>query len=170
MASRTQSLWSVNNVFSTTALIYTSIIVALSTYIIVFHLDNLVYHTSSAYTPMRDKIISRMKNDSHEHWTTKGKQFATFQPKHERLRPSEWWVLLFSVKTLFTSLYRFLLRKPKPANGDPETCPKVIVVSSEDGAISRKANAGTHNKEEISFTAAAVTPSSDSYQPPAWEL
>jgi hypothetical protein len=63
---------------------------------------------------MRDNIISRMKIDSNEHWANKGKQFAAFQPKHERLRPSEWWILLFCVQVLYKSLFRFTRRKPTP--------------------------------------------------------
>jgi hypothetical protein len=148
-------------------LIYASIVVGLSTYIIVFHLNTLVHQTSSAYTPVRDKIISRMKNDSDEHWASKGKQFAAFQPKHERLRPSEWWILLFWLQSLFTSTRRLLLRNPEPASADTASSPAIVDIGDEGGAASRGAEQSTRVKAERCTTTAALGLSSDSDQLPA---
>lgn len=144
-------------------------VVGMSTYVIVFQLNNLVYHTSSTYNPMREMIITRMKNDSREHWASKGKQFATLQPKHETLKPSEWWILLFGAQIIFTSLYRLLFHKYELDSTDTEAPPETLAGSDGTGAFPKEPEIITHATEEPPATFTAFSTSSDSSQSPAPE-
>ena len=94
------SLWSVNVMFSTNALLATVILVGCSTYFLVLNINTIVRTTSSVYERQKRPVITAMKGDQAERWKTRAKRFEVFRPKHKRVRPSEWLVLLY------------LLRKP----------------------------------------------------------
>lgn len=147
------------------ALIYTSILVGVSTYIIVFHLNSLVQQTSAAYTPIRSEIIYRMRNHDNDHWASKGKQFATFQPKHERLKPSEWWILLFWIQDLFTSLYRFLLRKPELGHTDTGPSPEVLIIGDHDESAMEATEKYLPTKSSTSIQAVTLPPETSQRNP-----
>jgi hypothetical protein len=135
---------------------YTSIVVGISTYIVIFHLNSLVYQASSVYAPMRNKIIFQMKYHGEGHWASKGRQFTTFQPKHDRPRPSEWWILLFWVGNLFSSLYRFVLRRPRLAHTNTKTFDGIVFIGDPDEAAPEREGTSTSIKEEASTTTMEV--------------
>jgi hypothetical protein len=115
-------------------LIYTSIIIGVTTYIIVFHLNSLTYQTSVTYTPIRNKIINEMKHSVEEHWASKGSQFAAFRPKQERKKPSEWWITIFWIRQLYLTTYRFLLCRPAQEHSATNTIPHITVIDDHPKA------------------------------------
>ena len=96
--------------FSTKTLIYTIIIIGLTTYAIVFNLNNLVLQFSRSYQSLRDRLVSQMKEvkDESRFWTEKGERFDVFRPQHEKPHPSEWWIVIFLTRTLFVKVSGFL--------------------------------------------------------------
>lgn len=92
--------------FSTTTLIYTIIIIGLTTYAIVFNLNNLVLQFSRSYQSLRDHLVSQMKEvkDESEFWKEKGERFDVFRPQHEKPHPSEWWIVIFLTRALFVKI------------------------------------------------------------------
>ncbi|MCJ1310262.1 hypothetical protein MMC25_003924 [Agyrium rufum] len=91
------SLWSVNDMFSTKALIVTICLVGGFTYLVVLNINTLVRTSSSVYERRKRPIINAMKAEQGEDWKTRGRRFEVFRPRHERLRPSEWLVLWYLV-------------------------------------------------------------------------
>lgn len=84
--------------WSSKILIYTIIIVAFSTYLVVSNLNNIVTQSSRAYEPIRRRLISSMRRNpkhSWNFWPEKGERFDVFTPRHEKAHPSEWWIVFF---------------------------------------------------------------------------
>jgi hypothetical protein len=139
-------------------------LVGLSTYIIVFHLNNLVYQTSSAYAPIRKSIITQMKDDSREHWASKGNQLAIFQPRQETSRPSEWWILAFGLQSILASFTRLPFREKEPANNDTEASPAAIITSDGNGGFTNEAEITAEELSAVAATASGT--SSDNNETP----
>lgn len=90
------SVWSINNtIFSMRALIITVILVGIGTYLVVFNLNNFVGLCARFYDRRKRGIIKLMKEDEDMAWSEQGKRFEGARPKQERLKPSEWMILLF---------------------------------------------------------------------------
>ena len=92
-----QSLWSVNDQFSMTALIYVVIIVALVTYFIMFNINSLAQGFGHVYGNKKRYIVRAMKRDRNEAWKQRGQRFEVFRPKHDSPEPSEWYVPLYAL-------------------------------------------------------------------------
>ena len=45
-----------------------------------------------------------MTRDEDSNWSEAGKRFATFQPKHEKMKPSDWMLGLFVLREIFRGL------------------------------------------------------------------
>ena len=93
----TTSLWSVNEKFSTTVLIYVIIIVALSTYFVMFNINSLARGFDGVYGFRKRSIVRAMKKDRSEKWKVRGKRFEVFRPKAENPEPSEWYIPLYAL-------------------------------------------------------------------------
>jgi hypothetical protein len=92
-------LWSINDsIFSLRALVVVAILVGISTYLIVFNLNNIASSCSRVYHKRKRKLIEQMRTDPA--WSELGKRFDTFQIKHERAKPSEWTLVLFQIRKL----------------------------------------------------------------------
>jgi hypothetical protein len=92
------------------------IIVGLGTYFVVFNLNNVVNFCNRIYDKRKKKLIAQMKQDPDNRWSEQGQRFATFKPKQENFKPSEWVIGLFIIHKItkwftFRGLFR---RKPKP--------------------------------------------------------
>jgi len=112
-----QSIWSVNDTtFSLKALLIAVILVGLGTYLIVFNLNNMVNFCNRVYDERKDKMIEQMKQDVDMRWKQQGDRFATFKPKQETLKPSDWVLGLFVLHRLTQWLrFRGVLRsRPEP--------------------------------------------------------
>ena len=92
-----QSLWSVNDQFSMTALIYVVILVALGTYLIMFNINGLAQGFGRIYDKKKKHIVRAMKSDRHEAWKQRGQRFEVFRPKHESPEPSEWYIPFYAL-------------------------------------------------------------------------
>lgn len=93
----TTSLWSVNDQFSMTALIYVVIIVALVTYFIMFNINSLAQGFGRIYDNKKKRVVRAMKRDRNENWKRRGQRFEAFRPKHESPEPSEWYIPLYAL-------------------------------------------------------------------------
>ncbi|CAF9941909.1 MAG: hypothetical protein ALECFALPRED_009380 [Alectoria fallacina] len=93
----TTSLWSVNDQFSMTALIYVVIIVALVTYFIMFNINSLAQGFGQAYNNKKKYVVRAMKRDRNEAWKQRGQRFEVFRPKHESPEPSEWYIPFYAL-------------------------------------------------------------------------
>ncbi len=93
-----QSLWSVNDQFSMTALIYVVIIVALITYFIMFNINSLAQGFGRVYDNKKKRIVRAMKRDRDEGWKQRGQRFEVFRPKHESPEPSEWYIPFYVLR------------------------------------------------------------------------
>jgi hypothetical protein len=111
-----QSLWSINNMFPLSTLIYTAIIVGLSTYLIVFNLNNLVHEISTLYNSLRSRLVDSMKakEAESEFWFEMGNRFGVFKPQHEKASPSEWWLVLYLFRTGAMGALRLVFRPWAP--------------------------------------------------------
>lgn len=92
-----QSLWSVNDQFSMTALIYVVIIVALVTYFVMFNINSLAQGFSRVYDSKKKYIVRAMKRDLNEGWKQRGQRFEIFRPKHDSPEPSEWYIPFYAL-------------------------------------------------------------------------
>lgn len=97
MLTSLQSLWSVNDQFSMTALIYVVIIVALVTYFIMFNINSLAQGFGRVYDNKKKCIVRAMKRDRNEAWKQRGQRFEVFRPKHESPEPSEWYIPFYAL-------------------------------------------------------------------------
>ena len=91
------SLWSVNDSFSFTVLIYVIVIVALSTYFIIFNINSLAQGISQIYNVKKKNIVRIMKRDRNGSWRLRGHRFEVFRPKHDNPEPSEWYIPLYAI-------------------------------------------------------------------------
>ncbi|KAH8801460.1 hypothetical protein F5884DRAFT_684657 [Xylogone sp. PMI_703] len=91
------AIWSINESYSTSAFAITSILVALGTYFLVANLENLVVKVKYFYGSFKTPIVSRMKLHNETIWKAKGENFSRFSPVREKVKPSEWYILLFLV-------------------------------------------------------------------------
>ncbi|KAE9366544.1 hypothetical protein N431DRAFT_349848, partial [Stipitochalara longipes BDJ] len=100
----TFSVWSVNNtIFSLKALVIVAILVGLSTYLLIFNLNNVVEFCSRVYSKRKFLLIELMQNDLDKKWKETGQKFTSFQPKQEKRKPSEWMLVLFVFHKAFGS-------------------------------------------------------------------
>lgn len=99
----TTSLWSMNtDLLSITTLAYVIVIIAFSTYLVVFNLNSLVRLSRVAYTAQRSRLLSQMRNDESEAWKQRGKRFDAFgfKPKSEVTKPSEWLLSVYALRMI----------------------------------------------------------------------
>jgi hypothetical protein len=116
-----------NTIFSLKALVIVAILVGLSTYILVFNLNNVVEFCGQVYSKRKLKIIEQMNKDLDSRWKEQGQRFTIFQPKHERHKPSEWMLGLFLLHRIFGG---FHLTRPFSRNEEQKT-----VQSDKKGSI-----------------------------------
>ncbi|KAG8528932.1 uncharacterized protein KY384_006621 [Bacidia gigantensis] len=93
----TTSLWSVNDKFSSSVLTYVIILVALTTYSVMFNIDSLAQGFGRVYDIKKKKVVRAMKRDRNETWKLRGKRFEVFRPKSENPEPSEWYIPLYAM-------------------------------------------------------------------------
>lgn len=93
----TTSLWSINDKFSMSVLIYVIIIVAISTYLVMFNINSLAHGFSKVYDTKKRTIVRAMKTDPRDVWKARGHRFEVFRPKHENPEPSEWYIPLYTI-------------------------------------------------------------------------
>ena len=79
------------------ALIYVVVIVAISTYFIMFNINSLAEGLGRLYDIKKKRVVRAMKNDQSESWKVRGQRFEVFRPKHETPEPSEWYVPLYAL-------------------------------------------------------------------------
>ena len=97
MLTSSQSLWSINDKFSSTALIAVILVVAVVTYMTMFNINRLVDTVSRVYNYKKRKVVQAMKLDRGNKWKQRGLRFDVFRPKHENPAPSEWYITLYAI-------------------------------------------------------------------------
>ncbi|KAF7507827.1 hypothetical protein GJ744_009991 [Endocarpon pusillum] len=98
------SLWSINDKFSSTSFIIVIVIVALTTYAMVFNVNSLVHTFRFVYDTKKRRLVNDMKSDPDERWKQRGQRFEVFRPRHEDPEPSEWYITLYAILNLATFL------------------------------------------------------------------
>ena len=83
--------------------------VGLSTYLLVFNLNNVVEFCSRVYNKRKLLLIELMQKDLDKKWKETGQKFTSFQPKQEKRKPSEWILVLFVFHKIF-SRFKFTKR------------------------------------------------------------
>ncbi|KAF1956502.1 hypothetical protein CC80DRAFT_412723 [Byssothecium circinans] len=136
------AFWSVPDVNKTWSGIRTPICVSaiggIITYLVVFNLNILESLARSALSGPRNYLIGKMASTrplpnrpeltggKTNRWQSRAKDFEIFPKRDQNPKPSDWWLLLFAVRLLFTSAYN-ILSKPfrnrpprrKPALPEP---------------------------------------------------
>lgn len=113
---REQSIWSISDsIFSLKSLAIVAALVPLTTYVIVFNLNNLVRLWSGAYSKYKRSLVVQMKQDSDVRWSEQGKRFEIFRPKAEKMDPSDWMVVLFVFHKAFKALGLSSILQKKPS-------------------------------------------------------
>ena len=76
----------------------------------------MVNFTNRLYDMRKKKLIAQMRQDADTRWNEQGKRFATFKPKQENFKPSEWVIGLFILHQIIKWLtFRWVFKKkPKP--------------------------------------------------------
>ncbi|KAM0168178.1 hypothetical protein ACHAPF_011254 [Botrytis cinerea] len=98
------ALWAIPNITDSgtrNPFITTSIIVGFVTYMIVFNLGNIANHCTRLYEPYRTSVIKHMGSDNttKSKWEKLTKKFeSSFGPKRSDGEPSEWWILIYSIR------------------------------------------------------------------------
>jgi hypothetical protein len=104
-----QALWAIPNITETatrTPFIVTAFLVGLATYFIVFNLDSLVTFGLKYYSRFRKGAIKQMTRDSKnsppdDKWQKRAQGFNRFEPDRGETRPSEWFILWYTLLYLF---------------------------------------------------------------------
>lgn len=97
------SLWSTTDTFNFTTLGYVTVIVALTTYILVFNLNNIAGAYKSKYQSFKFRVIGEMIKDTDTAWGETGTKLNRHKPRsaQSEQQPSEWWVwAYFGLKLL----------------------------------------------------------------------
>ena len=116
-----------NTIFSLKALVIVAVLVGLSTYLLVFKLNNVVKFCSRLYNKRKLKLIEKMVKDPDSRWKEQGQRFAVFQPKENR-KPSECVFGVFLLHPLFGN-FRFMSlfsrgnkdKRPYPSPAKPSS-------------------------------------------------
>ena len=120
----TTSLWSVNDKFSFTVLIYVIILVALSTYFTMFNINSLAQGFGHIYDVRKKDIVRAMKRDRKDTWRLRGRRFEVFRPKHDNPEPSEWFIPFYAIihpSSILGFINREEIKDPKTKNFKSET-------------------------------------------------
>ncbi|KAI3316632.1 hypothetical protein HD806DRAFT_517165 [Xylariaceae sp. AK1471] len=101
------SLWSINESYSRKTLAITAVLLTFVTFLVTFNLNNLARAVNYVYSPRRRGLVGRMENDYQDRWTELGRRFKAFdRPRTGEGRPSEWMIIVFSVRQIFLALIR----------------------------------------------------------------
>jgi hypothetical protein len=76
------------------------ILVALTTYILVFNLRSMVDATQNRYLGWKNNLVREMKGDKNKRWQATGERFERFRSRMvpKDMRPSEWSIVAFYVR------------------------------------------------------------------------
>ena len=107
-----------NEGYDVVAFAVTSTLVAIGTYMVVGNLESLILGVRSVYGAVRQPVVDRMARDPNEPWVVRGGRFNSFQPRRVKLKPSEWYIVLFRGLELLR-----MLRTVKQPREDPERLP-----------------------------------------------
>ena len=107
-----------NEGYDVVAFAVTSALVAIGTYMVVGNLESLILGVRSVYGAVRQPVVDRMARDPNEPWVVRGGRFSSFQPRRVKIKPSEWYIVLFRGLELLR-----MLRIVKTPPEDPERLP-----------------------------------------------
>ncbi|KAN0095971.1 hypothetical protein V8E51_014776 [Hyaloscypha variabilis] len=104
------ALWAIPNISehaTRKAFIGTTIGIGLATYLVVLNLERLSINFKRCYYRMRVGIIIKITQDQGLSWEESGRKFASFRHQKERTAPpSEWWILIYCIWSLFVSIFK----------------------------------------------------------------
>jgi hypothetical protein len=90
----------------------TSALVATGTNVVVGNLENLIRNVRFLYgAVVKRPIVDRMGQDGEQPWVVRSEHFNSFQPRRMKVKPSEWYILVFRGLEVLRSLR--LVRKPR---------------------------------------------------------
>jgi hypothetical protein len=92
--------------------IIAAIVICFVTFSIVFNLDNIAGIFDFKYQDYRAKQIYKMKGDHSrsDFWKEKGDGLEGLRPDNGHRTPSEWWIIVYSIRNLL-AIMKTALRK-----------------------------------------------------------
>jgi len=85
------------------------IIIGGVTYTLVLNLEHVAQSTNDCYNVLKKQVLKPMKKDTAKAWKDRAKKYEVFKPLSTNTKPSEWWVLLYSILWSFNGLFRKIL-------------------------------------------------------------
>lgn len=77
------------------ALMTTTVVVAVVTYIMVANLNNAIGALLWLYSKLRNQVLEHMHRHEVVSWRRRAQAFNSFRPRNEPIEPSQWLVLRF---------------------------------------------------------------------------
>ena len=97
-------------------------LVAVTTYFVTLNLNNLIFILHKLYALRRLALVEEMEKDPN--WNTMGNRFKAYQrPQPGEHEPSEWMVMVFSLRKLLRPVVDFvvqLFRSSDPVRKEPD--------------------------------------------------
>lgn len=117
-----QTIWSINETYDRRDFAIVTTLVAVTTYFVTLNLNNLIFILHKLYAPRRLALVEEMEKDPN--WNTIGNRFKAYQrPQPGEHKPSEWMVMVFSLRKLLRPVIDFvvrLFRSSDPGRKEPD--------------------------------------------------
>jgi hypothetical protein len=98
-------MWSINAEFGLTLFGIVTVVVAVTTYMLVANLNNIVQASRTAYAKLEGLLVEDMIERSHtEYRERKGREFRQFRPNRSDIMPSKWYILWYATLTVARQL------------------------------------------------------------------
>jgi hypothetical protein len=115
------AIWSINADYGLEAFAIVTAVVAVTTYVLVVNLNNIVDASRGLYRVVEkwlvDDMIHRSKD---EHWQIKGREFSQFRPKRDNVMPSKWYILRYVILRNFRLFIRETAAQENHGSEDDE--------------------------------------------------
>lgn len=97
-------MWSINENYSFTAFIITSVLLATGTYFLVGNIERVVYAAWTGYQFFKKPLLRKMGEDPN--WAETPKKFRRFPPDREDIRPSKWLLVWYGIVWAWSALMK----------------------------------------------------------------
>jgi hypothetical protein len=107
------------------------ILVALTTYILLFNLRSMVETIQNRYLRWKAKLVSEMKTDKNERWQARGQRFERFQSRVPKdTKPTDWSIIAFYLRKVLG------ISKAKEVTGIPKPiADSTTAIANDDSAV-----------------------------------
>ncbi|KAM3073560.1 hypothetical protein ACMFMG_004548 [Clarireedia jacksonii] len=101
------AIWAIPDIQSSSVnmpFIIMTVIVGVMTYAVALNMDFLNRKLGAFYYPRRQSLINQMQMEVGR-WKATGEKFEQFKPTSEDKVPTEWWIPLYWVRTIFINVF-----------------------------------------------------------------